>query len=131
MGKCGIVFRLYSNLGRGFEDHMKNMEQVLSRFQDFKQKLKPSKCELLKRDIFFMGHKVSREGMSPNPGKGKEVKEWPTPTNKTELESFLGLINLYGEHMDRLVDTDACLYILTGAKFKFDWGEEEETHFKN
>ena len=62
-------------LGRSFEDHMKNMEQLLSRFQDFKLKLKPSKCELVKRDIIFLGHKVSREGASPNPGKVREVKE--------------------------------------------------------
>ena len=27
--------------------------------------------------------------MSPNPGKVREVKEWPTPKNKTELEAFL------------------------------------------
>ena len=40
-------------LGRGFEDHMMHMEQVLSWFRDFK--LKPSKCELLKRDIIFYG----------------------------------------------------------------------------
>ena len=45
-------------LGRGFEDHMKNIEQVLSRFRDFKQQLKPSKCELLKRYTIFLGHKV-------------------------------------------------------------------------
>ena len=37
---------------------MKNMEQV---FMDFKLKLKPSKCELLKRDIIFLGHMVNRE----------------------------------------------------------------------
>ena len=117
-------------LGRGFEDHMKNMEQVLSRFRDFKLKLKPSKCELLKRDIIFLGHKVSKEGVSPNPGKVKEVKEWPTPKNKTELESFLGLINFYREHLDRFADTAACLYRLTGAKVKFDWGEEEEDSFQ-
>ena len=49
-------------LGRGFEDHMKNMEQILSRFRDFKLKLKPRKCELLMRDIIFLGHKESREG---------------------------------------------------------------------
>ena len=41
---------------------MKNMEQVWSWFQDFKLKLKPSQCELLKRDIIFLGHKDSREG---------------------------------------------------------------------
>ena len=117
-------------LGRGFEDHMKNMEQVLSRFRDFKLKLKPSKCELLKRDIIFLGHKVSKEGVSPNPGKVKEVKEWSTPKNKTELESFLSLINFYREHLDRFADTDACLYRLTGVKVKFDWGEEEEDSFQ-
>ena len=34
--------------------------------------------------------------MSPNPGKVKEVKEWSTVRNETELESFLSLIFLYG-----------------------------------
>ena len=39
-------------LGRSFEDHIKNMEQVLSRFRDFKLTLKPGKCGLLKRHNF-------------------------------------------------------------------------------
>ena len=73
-------------LGRGFEDHMENMEQVFSRFRDFKLKLKPSKCELLKRDIIFLGHNVSSEGGSPNPGKIKEVKERPMPMNEADFE---------------------------------------------
>ena len=54
--------------------------------------------------------------MSLNPVKVKEVKEWTTPKNKTELESFLGLINFYREHLDRFADTAACLYRLTGPK---------------
>ena len=61
-------------LGRSFEDHMKNMEQMLSRFWDFKLKLKPIKCELLKRDIIFLGHKVSRKRVCPNPVKVREVR---------------------------------------------------------
>ena len=68
--------------------------------------------------------------MSSNPGKVKEVKEWPTPKNKTELESFFGLIKFYREHLDRLADTNARLYRLTGAKMKFDWGKEEEDSFQ-
>ena len=114
--KCAIFLDDIVILGRGFEDHMKNVEQVLSRFRDCMLKLKQSKCELLKRDIIFMCHKVSGEGVIPNPGKGKEVKEWPTPRNKTELEPFLCLINLYREHLDRFADTDACLYRLTGLR---------------
>ena len=68
--------------------------------------------------------------MSPNPGRVREVKEWPTLKNKTELESFLGLINFYREHLDRFADTAACLYRLMGAKVKFDWDEEEEDSFQ-
>ena len=37
--------------------------------------------------------------MSPNSGKVKEVKEWPTPRNKTEFEKFLGLNCLNMEHL--------------------------------
>ena len=117
-------------LGRSFEDHMKNMQHVLSWFRDFKLKFKISKCVLLKRDIIFLGHKVSSEGVSLNPGKVREVKEWPTPKNKTELESFLCLMNFYREHLDWFADTDACLYRWTGAKVKFDWGEEEKDSFQ-
>ena len=51
-------------LGRGFEDHMNNMEQVLSRFQDFMLKLKPSKCELLKRDIILRVTRLAGRGES-------------------------------------------------------------------
>ena len=54
------------------------------------------------------------------------MKEWPTPRNKTDLESFLGLIHFYRDHLDRFADTVACLYRLTGAKVKFAWGEKEE-----
>ena len=37
--------------------------------------------------------------MGPNPGKVKEVKEWPMPRIKANFESFLGLINFYREHL--------------------------------
>ena len=103
-------------LGRGFEDHMKKMQQVLSRFRDFKLKLKPSKCELLNKERHnFL-----------NPGMVKEVNEWPMSRNKADLESFLGLMHFYREHLDRFADTAACLYRLTRAEVKFVWGEEEE-----
>ena len=72
-GTLGLVFRDLSwksvvyflddivILGRDFKDHMKNMEQVLSLFRDLKFKLKPSKCELLKRDILSRFNKLIKE----------------------------------------------------------------------
>ena len=45
-------------LGRGFEDHTKIMEQVLSQFRDLK--LKTSKCELLNRYIILIQERLRK-----------------------------------------------------------------------
>ena len=74
----------------------------------------------------FSGSQGKQGGVSPNPGMVKELKEWPTPRTKADLESFLGSINCYREHLDRFADTTACIYRLTGTNVKFDWGEEAD-----
>ena len=58
-------------------------------------KLKPSKCDLFKKEIKYLGHVVSNEGVSTDPDKIKSVTEWPQPTTVTEVRSFLGFISYY------------------------------------
>ena len=41
-------------LGKGFEDHLTNMEKVFARFAKFKLKLKQKKCELFQREVIFL-----------------------------------------------------------------------------
>ena len=120
------------NVWASVQDHVRNDPEVLEVF--FRGEGEPCSLVIWVKIMvrkWISGHKVSREGVSPNPGKVREVKEWPTPKNKTELEAFLGLVNFYREHLDRFADTAACLYRLTGARVKFDWGEEEEYSLKN
>ena len=38
----------------------------------------------------YLGHVVSKEGVSTDPDKIKAVTEWPQPTTVTEIRSFLG-----------------------------------------
>lgn len=46
-------------------------------------------------DFHFLGHVVSKEGLSPNPTKIKSVKVWSNPKNKRDVQSFLSLCNYY------------------------------------
>ena len=92
-GKSGILLDDIVILVGGFEENMKNMEQVLSRFRVFKVKLQPSKCELFNRDIPFFESPGKHGGFNHNPEKVKGVKDWPTPSNKADLGSFLGLLH--------------------------------------
>jgi len=40
----------------------------------------------------FLGHIVSAEGVSVDPEKIEAIRDWPRPTNATEIMSFLGLL---------------------------------------
>jgi hypothetical protein len=43
----------------------------------------------------FLGHVVSPEGITIDPGKVKDVLEWKPPTSVSEVRSFLGLAGYY------------------------------------
>jgi hypothetical protein len=54
-----------------------------------------SKCEFWIKEVPFLGHVVSPEGIAVDPGKVKEVLEWKPPTTVSGVQSFLGLAGYY------------------------------------
>jgi hypothetical protein len=54
-----------------------------------------SKCEIWIKEVPFLGHVVSPEGIAADPGKVKEVLEWKLPTMVSKVRSFLGLASYY------------------------------------
>jgi hypothetical protein len=54
-----------------------------------------SKCEFWIKEVSFLGHVVSLEGITVDPGKVKEVLEWKPPMTVSEVQSFLGLAGYY------------------------------------
>ena len=78
-----------------FEEHLDRLEGVFSRLEKYGLKLKPSKCELFKTSVEYLGHIISEEGISTDPAKTKAVTNWKTPSNIKELRSFLGFAGYY------------------------------------
>ena len=54
-------------LGRTFEEHVQRIEQVFERIRGACLKLKLTKCYMFKKEIIFLGHVVSGEGVRPSP----------------------------------------------------------------
>jgi hypothetical protein len=54
-----------------------------------------NKCEFWIKEVPFLGHVVSPEGIAVDPGKVKEALEWKLPTTVSEVQSFLGLAGYY------------------------------------
>ena len=58
-------------------------------------KLQPSKCELFKTSLLYLGHIVSEDGIRTDPKKVEAVLQWPVPVTVTTVRAFLGLTNYY------------------------------------
>ena len=76
-------------------EHIYRLKAVISKLRATGLKLKPTKCDLFKQQINYLGHVVSKEGVSTDPDKITAVTEWPQPTTVTEVRSFLGFVRYY------------------------------------
>ena len=77
------------------EDHLHRLQAVFERFQEHGLKLKPSKCSFLRKQITFLGHVVSANGMQPGNINLKGIAEMAPPANYTEVWCFLGMTRFF------------------------------------
>ena len=115
-------------LGKSFEDHLKNLREVLERLQHYNLKLKPRKCIFFQKQTKFLGRIVSGESVSVDPTSLEPVASWPIPRCTREVESFLGFANYNREHVPKLAELAEPLYGLTG-KNKFKWEDKHTEAF--
>ncbi|XP_062616013.1 uncharacterized protein LOC134277706 [Saccostrea cucullata] len=115
---------------RTFDEHLDNLSLVLDRLQSVNLKLKAKKCNFFRREVSFLGHIVSKEGIKTDPSKIEAVKNWKTPSNVTELRSFLGLAAYYRRFIKDFAKTAKCLHILTGKNQEWNWTQECDTAFE-
>ena len=81
--------------GKSPEEILERLGAVFEKLRKAGLKLKPSKCEFFKEQIQFLGHIVSKEGISTCPEKVHAVQEWPMPKTINDLRSFLGFVGYY------------------------------------
>ena len=75
-------------------------------------KLKPSKCELFRQELSYLGHVVSKDDIQTDPKKVEAIHKWPMPTNVTEVRSFPGFTNYYCRFIKKYAQVAKPLYKL-------------------
>lgn len=78
-----------------FTSHLYHLEKVFQTMGKYGLKLRPEKCQLFRKEVKFLGHCVSSEGVSPDPEKVSTVQEWEPPKTVRQVRSFLGFVGYY------------------------------------
>ena len=92
LDKFVVVFiddiMLYS---KNEEEHKEHLRLVLEKLREHQLYAKFSKCEFWLKEVGFLGHVISGEGIAVDPSKVQLVTKWLAPTSVSEIRSFLGL----------------------------------------
>lgn len=73
------------------KQHLDHLEQVLRLMREHKLFAKQSKCVFGGQAVEYLGHIISKEGVSTNPSKVEAITNWLTPKTLIQLRGFLGL----------------------------------------
>ena len=113
-----------------FEAHIERLAEVFERMRKSGLKISPKKCSLLKEKVSFLGHVVSRDGISTDPSKVESVRDWPVPQNVHDVRSFLGTCSYYRRFILNFASIAKPLHKLTEKNVPFVWNDECQTAFQ-
>ena len=80
---------------RTLEEHLLHLQQVIERAVQVGLKLKPSKCKFVWKELEYLGHIISQEGLKPSPRLVDALQDFPKPTTVQETRTFLRLCSYY------------------------------------
>ena len=112
------------------EEHLEHLRIIFQRLKAAGLKLKSSKCDFMKRQIHYLGHLISEEGIQPLPEKLESITNMPAPKNVREIKQFLGLAGYYRKFVPRFSDLSRPLTKLTRKDELFIWTKECEAVFQ-
>ena len=116
--------------GKSFDQQLERLGEVFDRIRQANLKLKPSKCSLFRRNVEFLGHVVSKEGIAMQEDKVKAIKTWPSPRNLTELRAFMGTSGYYRRFVKDFSTIAAPLFALMKKGVTWEWTDECEEVFE-
>lgn len=112
------------------DSHIKSLSNVFDRLRHFNLKLQPDKCEFLRKEVSYLGHTITDQGVKPNPDKIKAVQEFPQPKCPRDIKSFMGLVSYYRRFIPNLSKIAKPLTNLLKKDVPFNWQNEHQLAFE-
>ncbi|CAF4635063.1 unnamed protein product, partial [Didymodactylos carnosus] len=111
------------------EEHLKHLQTTLDILRKNNLYAKADKCEFICPQLEFLGHIVSRDGISVDDKKIEAIRKYPRPTYVSDIRSFIDLAGFYRRFIAAFSQLAAPLTDLEKADRDFKWTSIEEQSF--
>lgn len=116
-------------LGTTLREHTETLIEVLRRLREARLKVNPDKCQILQKEIQYLGHVVNQLGIHTDPEKVRAIAEIKEPRDTKELRRFLGMASWYRRFIPNFASTMQPLTKLLRKKQTWIWGPEQDQGF--
>ena len=96
-----------------WEEHLTQLRQVFYRLRHADLKLGAEKCAFADKEVSYLGHRVTEEGLLPDSALLAAIWEIPPPKTATEVRSFLGVADYYRRYVKNFAAIAGPLHALT------------------
>jgi hypothetical protein len=115
--------------GKDEAEHNDRLKQVLERVRQINLKLNKDKSRIQTTEVSYIGHKITRDGLKPDPEKVKAIHDIATPKDKKDLMRFLGMVNYLAKFVPSLSDLTQPLRELIKKDILWHWTKTHENAF--
>ena len=112
-----------------WEEHLGRLRQVFESLTHAKLKLGADKCTFAAREVSYLRHRVTEEGLLPDPALLAAITEISPPQNAIEVRSFLGLAGYYRCYIKNFAAIAGPLHALTRKDAVFHWSTDCQDAF--
>lgn len=128
--KCLVYLDDIVVYGYDLNDHNSKLKLVLSALRKYNLKLNAKKCNFLRKEVTYLGHIISTDGIRPDLSKIESVTKFPQPINKKQIKSFIGLASYYRKFIDNFSAIAQPLTDKLQKKVTFSWNAQCDNAFK-
>lgn len=128
--KCIVYLDDIIIMGRTLDLHNKNLVDVFTRLRKTNLKLNPLKCNFLQKEILYLGHVVTPEGIKPDQKKISIIQNYPVPKNADEVRRLVAFANYYRKFIPRFSEITQPLNNLLKKNIEFIWNKECDKAFE-
>ena len=117
-------------LSKDIEEHKKHLTEVFNIIKQYNIKLRIDKCIFGVQQLEFLGFLVNKYGIIPTNRYKEKILNIPRPTNKKEMERFVGLVNYLHRFIPNLHIDLSPMSKMTHKNVNFAWTEDTIKHFE-